>query len=230
MDCKQCGTPLSIQDVIKNEWIDSSEIFSVKCPSCELETKIKSYLFVSEHISKQYLAMVVVDSQFVKSEKIIDYIPEKQRQMIFDHLSTCKHCSEKIEEIRLNEISKELQLTQDVYEFFLGQSKEVLKEIDYHKTDDIEFVYNKTNYRVNEQNLFRKNSEKKIEKLYFYLEKEGINIGIVSFVRTHNKLFLNRIWLKTQKRLEKEKIFLTDLKSGKIRVLLDMVQKIHNFI
>jgi hypothetical protein len=230
MDCQQCGTSLSVQDIARNEWIDNSEVFFVKCPSCEYETIIKSFLFVSGHISKPYLAMIVVDSQFVKSEKLIDYIPEKQRQTVFQHLSTCKVCSDMIEEIRLNEISKELQLTHDVYEFFLKQSKEVLKEIEYSKTDHIKFNYDKVNYEVNEHNLFRKNTEKKIEKLYFYLEKESINVGIVSFVRTHNKLFLERIWLKSQKRLEKEKQFLTDLRSGKIRVLLDLVQKIHNFV
>lgn len=230
MDCEQCGTPLSIQDVIRNEWVDTSEIFYLKCPSCEYETKIKSFLFVSDHISKPYLAMIVVDSQVVKTEKIIDYIPKKQRQMIFDHLSSCKHCSEKIEEIRLNEISKEFQLNQDVYEFFLKQSKEVLKEIEYQKSDNIKFVYDKVSYEVNEANLFCKNTEKKVEKICFYLEKESLNIGIVSFVRTHNKLFLEKIWLKSQKRLEKEKQFLSDLRIGKIRVLIDLVQKIDNFV
>ena len=56
--------------------------------------------------------MIICDSNSQKREKYTDYIPEKQKQRIFQHLSSCSICSDRIESYRLSEISKEMEFNE----------------------------------------------------------------------------------------------------------------------
>jgi len=222
MECGRCKTSLSVQDLDKNEWNDDSEIFIFKCPICEYETNLVSPLFESEHISNQYLRMIVSDSNNYKKEKHTDYIPELQRRKIFDHLSSCSFCSDKIEGLRLTEISREIEFNENTYRFFLKKAKNVEKQL----VEDKSFIFENIKYEIIEEDLFYKDEER-----YCYnLEKDEFSVGMVSVIKIDDKLFLEKIWLKSEKRLEKEKQFLLRLRSGKVRILLDLIQKRHPFV
>ena len=239
MECSKCGTSLSIQDVEKNEWLDDSEIFIIKCPVCEHELKLISSLFDSDHLSSQYIRMIVLDSKFEVKEKYTDYIPEKQRKKIFDHISSCSICSNKIESFRLTEISKEFEFNESTYKFFVEKAKDVVKELEpkqikINGTGIEGFTFEDKFYDVSLNNLFCRHEEKindvKIERLCYGLEKDDFNIGMVSFVKSNKKVILEKIWLKSEERLKKEKQFLLNLKSGKIRILFELIKKLPSFV
>ena len=239
MECSKCGTSLSIQDVERNEWLEDSETFIIKCPVCEHEIKLVSPLFDSGHLSNQYIRMIVLDSKFETKEKYTDYVPENQRKKIFDHISSCSVCSDKIESFRLSEISKEFEFNESTYKFFVEKAKEVVKELEPKQIkingSGIEsFVFEDKHYNVSIDNLFCSHKEKindvEIERLCYGLEKESFNIGMVSFVKSKGKIILEKIWLKSEERLKKEKQFLLNLKSGKIRILFELIKKLPSFV
>jgi hypothetical protein len=239
MECDKCGTTLSINDVEKNEWNEDSEQFIIICPICETEKKLVSPLFESGHIARQYLSMIVLDSDSQNKEKTIDYMPKKQQDMIFEHLAKCDICSERIEETRLIKISKDIQINDSTYKFFISQADDVIEELskDKVKMNCVgikSFVYKNQEYQIDSKNLFCEYEEFlgdiKIKRRCYILENEECSIGMVSFVETNEKLILEKIWLKTQKHLEKERQFLDNLRSGKVRVLFDLVKKIHSFL
>jgi uncharacterized protein YifE (UPF0438 family) len=240
MECKQCNTSLGIQDLDKNEWQDDAEIFVIKCPVCQTEKRLVSPLFEFDHISSQYLQMIILDSKG-KKEKYTNYIPEKQRKKLFDHISSCKICAEKIEEIRLSEISKELQFNEDIYKFFITKSKNVIEELDPKKNQIVlngrikSFVFEGTNYTLSEDNLFYRKEESwganmLVERLCYTLEKDDFSIGMVSFAKSNKKVILEKIWLKSEQRIEKEKQFIANLRSGRIRILFELIQKLHDYV
>jgi hypothetical protein len=216
-------------------------MFIIKCPSCEFESKLVSPLFEEQHVSQQYLRMIVSDSKNDKKEKLTNYIPEQQRKNIFDHVSSCKKCSERIDDLRLSEISKEIKFNEKTYVFFVAKAKDIIKELDPSK-NQVElncigvksFLFEDEHYHVCEEDLFYHHHGElngvMIERFCYNLEKEEFSIGMVSFVMSNGKIILEKIWLKSQQRIEKEKQFLSNLRSGKIRILFDLIQKLHNFV
>lgn len=239
MECSQCKISLSIQDLEKNEWQDDAEVFIIKCPVCEHETKLVSSIFEETgHISNQYLRMIIVDSKFQNKEKLTDYMPEQQRRKLFQHLSSCHVCSDKIESMRLLEISKEIEFNENAYKFFITRAKDIIKELDPSKVKSNgrikSFVYEDQKYDITEENLFCHHKELlngvDIERLCYNLERNDFSIGMVSFVKSNGKIILEKIWLKSEQRIEKEKQFLTNLRSGKIRILLELIQRLHDFV
>jgi hypothetical protein len=240
MECKQCKTSLSLQDLDANEWLDNAEVFIIKCPLCQYETRLISFLFENDHISSQYLRMIISDSKRIKKEKYTDYIPEKQRKMLFEHLSNCSVCSDRIESLRLSEISKEIEFNENTYTFFLSKAKDIIKELDPDKKQinvngSIKsFVFENETYEISEENLFYYRQETLdnvgLERLCYSLEKDNFSIGMVSFVKSNGKIILEKIWLKSEQRIEKEKRFLLNLRSGKIRILFELIQKLQNFV
>lgn len=234
MDCERCGTSLSIQDLEKNEWFNDSEIFFIKCPLCEHEIRLISSLFEEEHINKQYLKMIVLDSFSNKKEKYVDYIPKKQRDILFEHLSSCYKCSQDIEGMRLTEVDREIEFNKATYKFFIDKSKDTMIELD---TKDMtlegsvlkSFVFDNKVYEVCEDNLFFSNNEVlenvKVKRECYNLDNGELVIGMVSFVFSKNKVILEKIWLKTEQQIEKEKMFLSNMRRGKIRILFELFQK-----
>jgi hypothetical protein len=240
MECYNCGTSLSIQDVERNEWLDDCEIFIIKCSTCSNQTKLESFLFdVDNHLSSQYIKMIFLDSKFETKEKYTNYIPEKQRKMIFDHVSSCSVCSNKIENLRLSELTKEFKFNESAYKFFIERSKDVIKELKQKQikvnSSEIEgFIFEDKFYDVCSDNLFCRHEEEinnvKIERLGYSLEKENFNIGMVSFIKSNGKIILEKIWLKSEERLKKEKQFLLNLKSCKISILFELIKKLPSFV
>lgn len=240
MECSRCSTSLSIQDLDKNEWLENCEIFTLKCPVCSQESKLESNLFDEHgHLSNQYLKIIVIDSKDNKKEKYLNYIPLFQRNKILNHLSSCSICSERTEELRLSEISYELDFNEKIYKFFIEKSKDVYKELDPTKIqlDDSSiksFTFEDETYEIKEEDLFYHNNQKlnnvDIERLCYNLEKDEFSVGMVSFVKSNGKIILEKIWLKSEQRIEKEKEFLQNIRSGKIRILFDLIQKLHAFL
>lgn len=242
MECKQCKTSLGLQDLEQNEWYDNEEVFIIKCPVCQNETRLVSALFdESQHISSQYLRMIVCDSNSQKKEKYTDYIPQKQRQRIFQHLSSCSVCADKTESYRLSEIAKEIEFNENTYKYFVTKSKNVIKELDPEKKQIIvngtikSFVFENETYEISEEILFYNNQETLdntilIDRLCYTLDKDGFNIGMVSFVKSNEKIILEKIWLKSEQRIEKEKQFVLSLRSGKIRILFELIQKFQTYV
>lgn len=230
MDCNQCNTSLSIQDLIKNEWIDDSEVFTIKCPICHYDNKLVSPIFESDHISIPYLKVIILDSKNTKKEKYTDYIPEEQRNKIFKHLSACQECSDRIENYRLTDILKEINFSGDLYNFFLDKAWQVDKDATYKVVLNghgiKKFTFNDKVYNVSKDNIFYEN-----ENIFCYrLEDQEFNVGMASFVKEKDKFVLDKLWLKTDKRIEKEKKLLASLKSEKVRILFYLFKKMHHFV
>jgi len=239
MYCSLCNTSLSLQDVDRNIWKEQSEEFIIKCPVCQTEKILISELFEHGHINKQYFAIIVSDSDSNNKEKLTDYIPQNLKQKIFDHLSSCQICSEKIEEFRLNKIFKKINLNEETYNFFIKCANDVIIElnrenISFKNNNICSFKFENQTYTIDQNNIFY-SCEKtlegiKIEQKCYLLEKNSYNIGMVSFVFSNNKIILEKIWLKSEQRLEKEKTLLTNLKNGKIRILFELIDKLQDFI
>jgi hypothetical protein len=238
MECSRCNTSLSIHDLESNEWLNDCEFFSIKCPVCEFITKVDSPLFENEHICSQYLRMIALDSSNNKKEKYTDYVPKKQRELIFEHVSTCEICSSKIESIRLDGISKEIEFNESTYKFFAANAKDVMIELDktqvYIEESTIKsFVFDGKTYNLSEDNVFYYNCEtlRGVEKKRFCynIDSNGVSIGMVAFVFIDNKIVLEKIWLKQEHRVEKQRQFISNLRSGKTRILFDLI-KSRNFV
>jgi hypothetical protein len=239
MECDRCSTSLSIQDVISNQWIDESEIFTIKCPQCSSESQIISPTFEAGHISIQYLAMIVTDSKEAKSEKYVNYLPIDVRNKIFEHLSKCKKCSDRVESLRLTEISNELKFSEKLYDYFVSKADDIIQELD-PKKNQIKtngsgvhwFVHNDNMYKVAQ--VFFRNSGLiegiEFQRTCYNLESDNLTIGMVSFIESNNKIILEKIWFKSEERLELEKQFVSQLQNGKIKLVFDLLHRLHNFV
>jgi hypothetical protein len=230
MKCTKCDTELSVQDLEKNEWVEDSEVFYIKCSVCDGITILKSNLFEDGHIAQQYLGLIVSDSGKHK-EKYVDYIPEVQKQKLFDHLNICDFCKNKIEGVRLAEISKEIEFNEKAYDFFLSKAKDVITQVDKEILKNKAFIFEKEEYALNPEELFYQKKELlngiEIERLCYNLETDGIYVGMVSFVISNDRLILEKIWLKSENRIEKEKEFLKNIRSGKFRILFSIIKKLN---
>ena len=236
MKCNNCKTLLSIQDIENSEWKEDSEEFILKCPICNTEKIIVSRLFESNHISNQYLQLIVMDTEKQKKEKYLNYVPENQRQLLISHLKNCETCSSTLESLRLNKAYKDFETSENTYKFFISKAKDVIKELkkeEYKsnkKTKDIVFVFDDEKYLLTCENIFYEKDDNigciKIKRKCYVLEKEEHDIGMVSFVITSEKIILEKIWLKSEFRIAKEKQFLSNIKTGKIRLLLNLIQKL----
>jgi len=241
MECIGCGESLSLQNIDKNFWREDTEVFVLNCPICDVKTEITSELFEDGHISKQYLAMVVSDTQYSKTtsnEKLLDYLPELQKQKILEHVSMCQICADQLEEIRLKEFSKEIIFNEKTYKFFISRAKNIIRQLDLQKKQVVlsesgikSFVFDETEYELQEENLFCKRSEMveqiPLNRYCYNISKESIFVGMVSFVISNNKIILEKIWLKSDEHIEKEKEFLKNLKNGKVKILFNILDKLN---
>jgi len=240
MECIGCGQSLSLQNIEKNFWREDTEVFVLVCSFCEVKTEISSELFEDEHVSNQYLSMVVSDTNYSKTsnEKLLDYLPELQKQKILQHVSQCRICSDKLEEIRLKEFSREIIFNEKTYNFFVNRAKSIIRELDQQKNQVVlndtgikSFIFNETEYELQEENLFCKRTEIleqiPLDRYCYNISKDKIFVGMVSFVISNNKIILEKIWLKSDEYIEKEKEFLQNLKNGKVKILFSILDKLN---
>lgn len=220
MKCKTCNASLSIQNIEKNIWIEDIEEFVFVCPVCKTETKLISCIFDEGHISKSYLEMILLDCD--KKEKQTDYIPVEQRKRLFEHINSCKHCNDMLESMRLKKISNEIVFNKNLYEFFLTKSVCITNVCKVEvQNSSKKFKIDNKDYIVYEKDLFYQH-----ENISCYLLEENLfNLGMVSFLECEKEVILDRIWVKSNERVLKEKKFLHDLKLGEIKVLVDLVNK-----
>ena len=104
-----CNNPLSIFDVDRSIWVGQIEEVFFICPKCNSESKFVSRLFEKDHISKSFLEMLMNDCE--KKEKHLNYLPNEQRSALLTHLVSCQYCTEKLEEMKLTKILKEMRLS-----------------------------------------------------------------------------------------------------------------------
>jgi hypothetical protein len=235
MKCKNCDTLLSLQDLEKNEWHDDSEVFYIKCSVCNYITTLNSNLFEQGHVSQQYLGLIIYDSGSQKEEKFINYIPEIQRKKLFEHLENCDECKKKIESIRLDEVLKQIRFNEKTYNFFVAKAKNVIKQLDHDKVKlkdgkITSFIFENEQFTLNQEDLFYQKKDVlndiEINRLYYDIKKNNFHIGIVSFAISNDRIILEKIWLKSENLIEKEKEFLKNLRSGKFRILFDLITKL----
>jgi len=233
MQCSTCSTYLSIQDISNTTWDNELVIFTFSCPICCSEKSLISHLFESGHISKPYLEMLVIDSE--NKEKQLDYMPIKQRQMLIDHLSKCEFCSSFLEEIRLDKISNEIEFNRNIYDFFSSKTQDVNKVLNDQEINiacDIikSFKFNDREYEILFKNLIYESSTNNGQILCYVIEQDDFKIGMVSFLKTQEKIILDKIWIKSKERIQKEKLFLSNLKIFEFRILVDLIKKVHDFL
>ena len=157
MECKKCNNPLSIFDVDRSIWMGQIEEVFFTCPKCHIESKFFLKLFEKTHISKPYLEMLMKDSE--KKEKYLDYLPEEQRNSLLTHLVSCQYCTEKLEEMKLTKILKEMGTNKFIYNFFAAQATEISKvltdkEIETSNIGIKSFKFNRRSYAFSNKHLF----------------------------------------------------------------------------
>ncbi|MDD5650106.1 MAG: hypothetical protein PHF86_06785 [Candidatus Nanoarchaeia archaeon] len=227
MRCNTCKTLLSINDVDRNTWNNIKEEFVVICPRCKTEQKIVSYLFEFGHITNPFLEMLVEDSDNESKEKNLSYVPEEQRTMLLEHLRDCKICSDRMEQIRLINLSHSLLFNKDTYDFFVSRAKDVYSDVEY-KMNCVglkSFVFEGTTYTLSRKDLFYESMTGETKLWCYFLEKDTHSVGMASFLKYSKGIILERIWLKSEKRIIKERQFLEELKIGNVRNLLSTVSK-----
>lgn len=233
MKCSICDTYLSIQDISNTIWDNELVVFIFSCPICYSEKKLTSNLFESGHISKPYLEMLVIDTE--NKEKQLDYVPVKQRQMLISHLSNCQFCSSFLEEIRLHKISKEIEFNRNIYEFFSSKAQGVCKvlneqEIKIDCNSIKYFKFNDKEYELLFKNLIYESTTNDGQILCYVIEQDNFKIGMVSFLKLQDNIILDKIWIKSKERIQKEKLFLSNLKIFEFRILVDLIKKVHDFL
>lgn len=234
MHCRNCDFFLSIQNFDRAEWVDEIEEFIFICPKCKHEIKLVSFLFEHGHISDQYLETIARDTEELYKEKYLDYMPKMQHNFLISHLSNCSYCSEKLESFRLNRISEQFESHVKVYNFFMSQAKHVSEIQNSFKivTNGVGikmFVFDGVSYNLS-KNLFYDQIKENKHNLCYFLERDSYIAGMVSFIKIQKKIFLDRIWLKSQERMEKEKKFFNSLNCIDIKILYDLVRKKYSFL
>lgn len=219
MRCKNCKTLLSFYDVDRNAWKDDIEEFIIVCPHCKTETKLVSYLFEYGHITNPFLEMLVEDSDNDTREKNLNYIPQKQRVMLLEHLKYCDVCSDKMEQIRLLNLSHSLLFNKDTYDFFMSRAKDINQEIkcEFNCVGLKSFVFEGVFFSLSKKDLFFAQNQ----LWCYFLEQGSCSIGMASFRKFSNKVILEKIWLKSNQRIIKERQFIQELSFGTVRDLLE---------
>jgi hypothetical protein len=233
MHCSSCNFVLSIQDLDRTEWVNDSEEFIFICSNCKNETKLVSFLFNQEHINEQYLETIVADVD--NEEKYLDYVPNKQKEYLLNHLKKCLICSDKLESLRLKNISRQIITNEKTYNFFMSQAKQIGKkltcsEITINCIGIKSFIFNQNLYKFSKRNLFYNHLEHNKNYLCYFLENDSHIIGMVSFIKMQDEVLLDKIWVKSEERIEKEKRLLRNLKCADVKILYDLVNKKFSFL
>lgn len=228
MNCKNCKTQLSLYNIDRNVWLGKTEEFIFICPKCNVESKFITYIFKGVHLSLSCLEMLVVDSD--NQEKQLNYMPKEKRNMILEHLTSCPYCSNKLEEIRLLKISNELCFNREVFDFFMSQASNIsiLLKDDEVKTNDIgikSFKFNNNEFFLSKKHLFYDLKKENEHFLCYTLERNNCSIGMASFLKKGNQINLDKIWIKSELRLLKEKILLRNISTGEMSALINLVRK-----
>ena len=219
--CVKCKKTLYLSDVESNTWYDDHEEFVLTCSYCSEKNYIQVKLFDEHgHITKYNLEML-------KKEK--NYLPEKQMQMLTNHLHECNVCSEALNCCILNEIETKLRFNEKTLNFFMSNSKEILKEISNVKfhTNGIGvkvdlFEFENKQYSISDEDIFYRDNE----RICYYLRLDFCLAGLASFLNSVNKIVLERIWLRTEQSIKKEQRFFQDLKDKKIKLDLQTLETI----
>lgn len=233
MKCKQCDFPLSIYNVDDNFWFEDKQTFVFVCPVCSSKSELISSIFEHKHITKPYLEMLIVDSE--NKEKQLDYMPQYQKDLILTHLCSCTHCSSVLESMRLIKISNEIEFNRNIYNFFIMQAIDVSRklsneEVKINGVGIKSFKFHNQEFYISKKHLFYECKKDNAKLLCYVIEHDCTNIGMVSFIKHSDFIVLDKIWLKSEERLEKEKRFLNNIKTGNMKVLIDLVTKECNFL
>lgn len=233
MKCNHCNLPLSIYNVDDNFWFEDKQTFVFICPKCSIKSELVSNIFEHGHITKPYLEMLIIDSE--NKEKQLDYMPQYQKDLILTHLRTCTHCSSILESMRLIKISNEIEFNRNIYDFFIMQAIDVSKkmtneEIKNNGVGIKSFKFCNQEFHVSKKHLFYECKKENAKLLCYIIEHNSTNIGMVSFLKHNDYIILDKIWLKSEKRLEKEKRFLNNVKTGNMKVLVELVTKENDFL
>lgn len=232
MQCRNCSTPLTLQDLTNNEWSDVVEEFIFVCPVCKTEKRLVTFLFDSGHITDQYLELFILDSEYFRKEKFLDYMPEQQRNFLISHLSSCSSCSDRLESMRLSKVCQKVKIDETMFRFFSKQAVSVFKELKqsevvFRDSKKIKaFLFEGVVYHLSEEKKFYEDNE----LLCYSLEKQKHDIGMVSFFRTKENVIVEKIWFKSKERIQKEKNFLSSLKNTEMKILIDLVKKKDDFL
>lgn len=233
MECKKCNNPLSIFDVDRSIWVGQIEEVFFICPKCNSESKFVSRLFEKDHISKSFLEMLMNDCE--KKEKHLNYLPNEQRSALLTHLVSCQYCTEKLEEMKLTKILKEMKTNKFIYNFFTTQATEISKvltdkEIETNNIGIKSFKFNRRAYAFSNKHLFYDCKKENKRLLCYTLEYNSSSVGMVSFLKSKKQVVLHKIWMKSKQRLEKEKVFLNNLRTGDMKTIASFIKRSYNFL
>jgi len=239
MECSNCHTSLCLSDFVSSEWDRNIEKIVFKCSVCDSNVYFEKPLFENDHINFSYLSLIVLDADSKCNEKYLKYIPEQQRNILFNHIEDCQICKGKIESIRLSKISLKINSDKELYDYFLDQSECVMKilyldDIKIVKENIESFIYKGTVYKLEEFDKFWfDESEVKGQKCKrdcYVLKKNNYRIGIVSFIYIDNCIILERIWFKSESRLKQERKMIASIRTGGFKVPIDVVQRLGSFL
>jgi hypothetical protein len=239
MKCKKCNSDLNINDVKKSKWKNEIETFTICCSNCNEKNNISIDLFKNKHINEHYLNLLLQDSSYNKKifEKYLDYIPSKNKKNLLKHLDECICCQETLESKRLQAFSKNNEQNQELFKLFNKFSLNIIQEITnkqykLSKNKNIEtFKHENKNYKTSDiiyENV-EKNNGIKLTKICYNIIEKNIICGMAMFIITNDKVILDKIWLKNEATLKKEKLFLKNIKNGKEKLKIKDIEKL-NFI
>lgn len=211
--CYKCDKSLYLSDVESDKWYDDREEFILKCSYCGEENKIIIQLFIEGHINKYNLEMLKQDK---------NYLPEKQIEIIKNHLENCQICRDSIDELYLEEATSNVNFNQESLKYFDIHSKEINSEIFVESNGVKKFSYENQVYILKpEDEFYRENN-----KIYYYLKEDICLAGMVSIMEINNNFKLDKIWLRSKESLEKERNFFELLKDKKIKLELQTLETI----